>query len=209
MEHTVHEIQEKNSALTVQDLKRLLFRCAATLIFLPQVRKVLVLTMLSIYIDLKCDYELLHHLVTLPFEVFTSSAIYAGIEVWTWVIAEKPDMEVALMGEIFSAWSDTVRQNKGIFSTAMKCVIRHCLSYIYVANESPVTPIRSTILSRIVPQTKRLSLVAEPTLSAFSHRMDLFYKCFSVDCRPAGIVDLASCFWFNAWCCVRPGLTSL
>ena len=34
LEKTMEEIQGKNSILTVQDLKRLLFRCAATLISL-------------------------------------------------------------------------------------------------------------------------------------------------------------------------------
>ncbi|EEB97468.1 hypothetical protein MPER_03210, partial [Moniliophthora perniciosa FA553] len=93
------EIRSKSSSLTVQELKRLLFRCAATLISLPQ-----------------CDHELLHYLVSLPFEVSTPSAISAAIEVWTWVIAEKPTVEVAIMGEILSAWSDTIRLEKGAFS---------------------------------------------------------------------------------------------
>ncbi|KAJ7047187.1 hypothetical protein C8F04DRAFT_987659 [Mycena alexandri] len=102
MARTLEEIRNKVSSSTVQDLKRLLFRCAATLISLP-----------------KCDYELLHHLVALPFEVSTPSAVSAGIEIWTWAIAEKPDMEVGLMGEVLAAWSDSIRQEKGIFSTSL------------------------------------------------------------------------------------------
>jgi phosphatidylinositol 4-kinase A len=58
--------------------------------------------------------------VALPFEVSTPSAIAAGIEVWTWVIAENPDIEVALMSELLAAWSDTIRLEKGIFSDSMK-----------------------------------------------------------------------------------------
>jgi phosphatidylinositol 4-kinase len=61
--------------------------------------------------------------VALPFEVSTPSAVSAGIEIWTWAIAEKPDMEVGLMGEVLAAWSDTIRQEKGIFSTSLECVI--------------------------------------------------------------------------------------
>ncbi|KAF9227759.1 hypothetical protein BS17DRAFT_726240 [Gyrodon lividus] len=99
MADTMHAIRDKTSPLTVQDLKRLLFRCAATLISLE-----------------KCDYALLHYLVTLPFEVFTPAAIAAGIEVWTWVIAERPVVEVALMCEVLSAWFGTVRDRKGVFS---------------------------------------------------------------------------------------------
>ncbi|RDB21005.1 Phosphatidylinositol 4-kinase stt4 [Hypsizygus marmoreus] len=102
LKRSIEEVRNKNSTLTVQELKRLLFRCAATL--------------LSI---VKCDHDLLHYLVALPFEVATPSAIAASIEVWTWVIAEKPDIEVALMTELLSAWSESIKQEKGIFSKAL------------------------------------------------------------------------------------------
>ncbi|PPQ98140.1 hypothetical protein CVT26_003184 [Gymnopilus dilepis] len=100
--NTLGEIREKNSKLTVHDLRRLLFRCAATLISME-----------------KIDYDLLHYLVALPFGVATPSAISSGIDVWVWVIAEKSDIEIALMGEILSAWSDTIRSHTGIFSRAL------------------------------------------------------------------------------------------
>ncbi|KAF8163506.1 hypothetical protein B0H34DRAFT_795214 [Crassisporium funariophilum] len=102
LSHTMEEIRKKNSSLTVHDLRRLLFRCAATLISLE-----------------KGDYDLLHHLVSLPFGVGTPSAIASGIEVWSWVIAEKAEVEVTLMGEILSAWSDSIRLQKGIFSKSL------------------------------------------------------------------------------------------
>ncbi|EDR14914.1 uncharacterized protein LACBIDRAFT_187897 [Laccaria bicolor S238N-H82] len=102
MLQTMNEIRQKKSALTVHDLRRLLFRCAATLISLDQF-----------------DYEIVHYLVSLPFGVATPSAIAVGIEVWSWVIAEKADLEVALMGEILSAWSDTIKLEKGIFSRTL------------------------------------------------------------------------------------------
>ncbi|KAI9571413.1 hypothetical protein HD554DRAFT_2187155 [Boletus coccyginus] len=104
MEDTMNAILRKTSTLTVQDLKRLLFRCAATLIALDD-----------------CEYTLLHYLVILPFEVFTPSAIAAGIEVWTWVIAEKPVVEVVLISEILASWFATVKDRKGVFS--------QCLNY--------------------------------------------------------------------------------
>lgn len=68
----------------------------------------------------QCEYTLLHYLVSLPFEVFTPSAIAAGIEVWTWVIAEKPVAEVVLISEILAAWFATVRDRKGVFSQSLK-----------------------------------------------------------------------------------------
>ncbi|KAI0064541.1 hypothetical protein BV25DRAFT_1930940 [Artomyces pyxidatus] len=96
------EIREKRNSFTIQDLKRLLFRCAATLISVT-----------------KCDYALLYYMVALPFEVFGPSAIAAGIEVWTWVISERPEFEIAMMTEINSAWMSTIRLEKGIFSKSL------------------------------------------------------------------------------------------
>ncbi|KAG0701518.1 hypothetical protein DFH29DRAFT_926376 [Suillus ampliporus] len=101
MADTMNDIRNKRSSLTFQDLKRLLFRCAAILISLE-----------------KCDYTLVHFLVALPFEVFTPSAIAVGIETWTWVIAERPNMEVAIMCEVLTSWFGTVKERKGVFSAS-------------------------------------------------------------------------------------------
>ncbi|TFY82561.1 hypothetical protein EWM64_g1445, partial [Hericium alpestre] len=102
MNTALKDIREKRNTLTVQDLKRLLFRCGSILISLP-----------------KLDSELMHYAVILPFEVFTPSAIQAGIEIWTWIISEKPSLEIATMTEINSAWIATVMHERGIFSKSL------------------------------------------------------------------------------------------
>ncbi|KAG2135222.1 uncharacterized protein EDB93DRAFT_1242600 [Suillus bovinus] len=114
MADTMNDIRNKRSSLTVQDLQRLLFRCAAILISLE-----------------KCDYTLVHFLVALPFEVFTPAAVAAGIETWTWVIAERPNMEVAIMCEVLTSWFGTVKERKGVFSASSNCVdpFYHPISY--------------------------------------------------------------------------------
>ncbi|KAK2466764.1 hypothetical protein APHAL10511_001022 [Amanita phalloides] len=67
----------------------------------------------------KCDYDLLHGLVALPFTVATPPAMVVGIEVWTWLMGDRPDIEVALIAEILSAWSDSIKGERGIFSPTM------------------------------------------------------------------------------------------
>ena len=59
-------------------------------------------------------------LVALPFEVFTPASVATGIDVWTWVISEKPEYEIGVMMEINSAWLATVRFERGMFSTSQK-----------------------------------------------------------------------------------------
>lgn len=68
----------------------------------------------------QCDHSLLHYIVALPFEVFSPTSITAGIEAWTWLIAEKPTLELALMGEICSAWATTIKHERGVFSRTLK-----------------------------------------------------------------------------------------
>ena len=60
------------------------------------------------------------HLVALPFEVFTPASVATGIDVWTWVVSEKPEYEIGAMMEIKSAWLATVRFERGMFSTSQK-----------------------------------------------------------------------------------------
>ena len=62
-------------------------------------------------------------MVALPFEVFTPSAIAAGIETWTWVISERPTFEIAMMAEINTAWMTSIKLARGIFSKTLKYVL--------------------------------------------------------------------------------------
>ncbi|KZS95958.1 atypical/PIKK/PI4K protein kinase [Sistotremastrum niveocremeum HHB9708] len=101
---SIKEIRNKTTHLKVQDLKRLLFRTAATIIALPQP-----------------DFELLHYIVTLPFELFTPAAISTAIQTWTWIIVERPDVEIPLMVEINAAWLSTINHKKGLFSSHLDC----------------------------------------------------------------------------------------
>ncbi|KAG1791207.1 26S proteasome subunit RPN7-domain-containing protein [Suillus plorans] len=57
----------------------------------------------------------------LPFEVFTPSVVAAGIETWTWVIAERPNMEVVIMCKVLASWFGTVKEGKGVFSASSNC----------------------------------------------------------------------------------------
>ncbi|KAI0273304.1 atypical/PIKK/PI4K protein kinase [Gloeopeniophorella convolvens] len=102
MHSALAAVREKRNSFTIQDLKRLLFRCASSLISVT-----------------KCDYTLMYYMVALPFEVFTPSAMAAGIETWTWVISERHEFEIAMMAEINTAWMTSIRLERGIFSKSL------------------------------------------------------------------------------------------
>ncbi|CCM00003.1 uncharacterized protein FIBRA_02028 [Fibroporia radiculosa] len=143
----INDIREKKRSMSIRDLKRLLFRCAGTLIFVD-----------------KYDYDLLHCLVALPFEAFTPSAVSAGIETWSWVIAEKPDYEMALMSEIGSAWSLTIKHEKGLFSRALNYVD----PFLHVVEYNPTD---KTIIDRGIAGARRLLAPHVLVLQLFFSRM--------------------------------------
>ncbi|CAE7106800.1 unnamed protein product [Rhizoctonia solani] len=129
---SVAEIRDKTSKLTVQDLRRLLFRCAAVLMALPEP-----------------DHDLLHYLVAVPFAAFTTTTISTGVDAWTWLIGERKDMEIALMLEFNTAWASTVKQKKGIFSSRMDFndPFRYPVGY---------NPTNKSDMDKILEDTRRL-----------------------------------------------------
>lgn len=90
-------------ALNVRDIRRLLLRAVSVLIASTHL-----------------DADILHCLVELPMAVFTPLAIAAGVDAWTWLVRERPEAEIALMGEISAGWLNTVKEGKGLFSSSMK-----------------------------------------------------------------------------------------
>lgn len=122
MGQSLRGIREKTSSLTVNDLRKLLLRCSAFLASQDKVRDLLHLHEFPINSLPQPDYRLMHYLVALPFQVFTPISITAGIETWTWLIAERPELEISLMVEICSGWVTTIKQGRGIFSKSLKSV---------------------------------------------------------------------------------------
>lgn len=62
---------------------------------------------------------IVHHLVGIPFAVFSKQSIKLGISLWTSVAKENPRMESRILVAIAENWETTVRRRRGIFSTAL------------------------------------------------------------------------------------------
>ena len=71
----------------------------------------------------KPDHEMLHYLVALPFQIFSTAVISASIEIWTWVIGERPDLEIPILMEINASWASSIRHKVGLFSDSMEYVV--------------------------------------------------------------------------------------
>lgn len=64
----------------------------------------------------KDQCAIVHHLVGIPFAIFTKQSIKLGISLWLGVINENPRMEPRILGEIAENWERTVRQKLGLFN---------------------------------------------------------------------------------------------
>lgn len=65
---------------------------------------------------------IVHHLVGIPFAVFTKQSIKLGISLWMSVIKENSRMESRILVSIAECWENTVYRRKGIFSPSLRSV---------------------------------------------------------------------------------------
>ena len=63
---------------------------------------------------------LVHHLVGIPFMLFTKPSINLGVSLWLGVINENPWMESRILVEIAENWERTIRKRLGVFSNALQ-----------------------------------------------------------------------------------------
>lgn len=63
----------------------------------------------------KSQTAIVHHLVSIPFNIFTKESIKLGISLWLGVIHENPRMEPRILMEAAQAWERTISRKEGIF----------------------------------------------------------------------------------------------
>lgn len=64
----------------------------------------------------KDQCAIVHHLVSIPFAIFTKQAIKLGISLWLSIINENPRLEPLVLAEIAENWENSVRKRMGVFS---------------------------------------------------------------------------------------------
>ncbi|KIV94536.1 hypothetical protein PV10_02292 [Exophiala mesophila] len=66
----------------------------------------------------KSQTAIVHHLVSIPFDIFTKDSIKLGISLWLGVIHENPRMESRILTEVVLAWERTIDRRQGIFNAS-------------------------------------------------------------------------------------------
>lgn len=100
--HLESRIIEK-AAVAIEELRHTLGRAAA---------------LLSNIKEDQC--ALIHHLVSIPFAMFTKQSIKLGISVWLGIVNENPQLESIILVEIANNWENTVRRRMGLFSKKLQ-----------------------------------------------------------------------------------------
>jgi phosphatidylinositol 4-kinase A len=65
----------------------------------------------------KDECGIVHHLVGIPFAMFTKQSIKLGISLWLGVINENPRMEPRIIMEVAQQWEATIQHRLGVFSS--------------------------------------------------------------------------------------------
>jgi len=59
---------------------------------------------------------LVHHLVAIPFAIFSKLSIKLGISLWTGVLWENAQLEPKILAEVIIGWESSMRKRRGIFN---------------------------------------------------------------------------------------------
>lgn len=99
------------------------------------------------------------------------------------------------MGELLSSWSDTIKEEKGIFSTSLKFVFVSPFpgEALFLTRSFIAIRILSSIPLITLRRIKKSLIVGWRMRAGCSQLMLSFCKCCSAACRRQGIAGLGSC----------------
>lgn len=64
--------------------------------------------------------SIIHHFVTLPFQLFSKESMNMGVSLWLGAINENPRIEPRIMAEVTEAWEETIRRKRGLFNPSFE-----------------------------------------------------------------------------------------
>lgn len=61
-----------------------------------------------------------HHLVSVPFQVFSRESIESGVSLWLGVIHENPRLEPTILSEVIQGWENTILRRRALFDPSFR-----------------------------------------------------------------------------------------
>ena len=113
---TDHDIDDAHAILAVLD-RRLGDR---KYVSIGEIRDILRRAAALLCRSVQDQSAIVHHLVRIPFTIFSKQSIKLGISLWLGVINENARMESRLLVEIAEHWNMSVKNRVGIFDPAFQ-----------------------------------------------------------------------------------------
>lgn len=136
---------------------------------------------------------IVHHLVGIPFAVFSKQSIKLGISLWMSVIKENPRMESRILVAIAECWENAMHRRKGIFNHSLRFV--RSIKRMFSANRLEGTPTPSTGNRSLLQRTRKPLLSDSSTFTTSSRPTTVFCSSSpAISMRP-GLVTL-----MLSWC---------
>jgi phosphatidylinositol 4-kinase A len=109
----------------------------------------------------KDEAAVAHHLVSIPFALFTKQSINLGVSLWLGVINENPRQESRLLNEIVQQWEFTLTRKVGLFSPTLNHVDPFFLKEEFAPSELEALAKKKQIVHDILsPHTRLLQFFA-------------------------------------------------
>ncbi|RCI03729.1 phosphatidylinositol-4- kinase, partial [Rhizopus stolonifer] len=133
LESLLKEVKTSHKKITTNYLRRLMLQTASFIISLPNAHP-----------------DLVQYLVVIPVQIFTVESIEIGVDVWTWILVERPDMEERLMTEISNMWSWAQRHRKGLFSPALNSKHPFVVAMTYAPSDKSIIDKNNRAVSHLL-----------------------------------------------------------
>ncbi|KAF4340246.1 phosphatidylinositol 4-kinase [Fusarium beomiforme] len=109
----------------------------------------------------KDEAAVAHHLVSIPFALFTKQSINLGVSLWLGVINENPRQESRLLNEIVQQWEFTLTRKVGLFSPTLNHVDPFFLKEEFAPSELEALAKKKQLVHDILsPHTRLLQFFA-------------------------------------------------
>ncbi|KAF4971059.1 hypothetical protein FSARC_2007 [Fusarium sarcochroum] len=109
----------------------------------------------------KDEAAVAHHLVSIPFALFTKQSINLGVSLWLGVINENPRQESRLLNEIVQQWEFTLTRKVGLFSPTLSHIDPFILKEEFAPSELEALAKKKQLVHDILsPHTRLLQFFA-------------------------------------------------
>ncbi|KAL5335246.1 hypothetical protein BJX70DRAFT_329101 [Aspergillus crustosus] len=89
---------------------------------LPEIRDLLQRAAAFLCSNDTAQVTIVHHLVSLPFQLFSKESISIGVSLWLGVIHENPRLEPLILFEVVEKWENTILRKQGLFDPSFNHV---------------------------------------------------------------------------------------